>query len=44
MREQHIALAKYSDRGKYKTGNKDKIIHTPDLILIDFGHSKIWYQ
>ncbi|GHT24730.1 hypothetical protein AGMMS49953_07890 [Endomicrobiia bacterium] len=37
----HIPLAKYSDREKYKAGNKDKIIHIPDLILIDFGHREI---
>jgi hypothetical protein len=36
-----IPLAKYSDRAKYKAGNKDKIIHIPDLILIDFGRNEV---
>ncbi|WP_374128703.1 hypothetical protein [Candidatus Endomicrobiellum agilis] len=38
---EHIPLAKYSDRVKYKAGNKDKIVRIPDLILIDFGRSEI---
>ncbi|MDR0820361.1 MAG: hypothetical protein LBN19_02415 [Endomicrobium sp.] len=38
---EYIPLAKYSDGEKYKTGNKDKIIHIPDLILIDCGRSEI---
>ncbi|MCA6072597.1 MAG: hypothetical protein LE178_03560 [Endomicrobium sp.] len=37
----HIPLAKYSERAKYKAGDKDKIIHIPDLILIDFGRSEV---
>lgn len=37
----HIPLAKYSDRDKYKAGNKEEIIFIPDLILIDFGRSEI---
>ena len=36
-----IALEKYSDRAKYKAGEKDQIIAIPDLILIDFGRSEI---
>jgi hypothetical protein len=36
-----IPLAKYSDRAKYKAGNKGKIIHIPDLILIDFGRNEV---
>ncbi|SFF58585.1 hypothetical protein [Thermoflexibacter ruber] len=36
-----IALAKYKDREKYKAGDKDQIIHIPDLILIDFGRSEV---
>ena len=36
-----IALAKYSDRAKYKAGDKNEIIFIPDLILIDFGRSEI---
>lgn len=38
---EHIPLAKYENREKYKTGDKSKIIHIPDLILIDFGRSEI---
>ncbi len=37
----HIPLEKYSDRGAYKAGNKNKIISIPDLILIDFGRSEV---
>ncbi|MCA6071405.1 MAG: hypothetical protein LE168_03335, partial [Endomicrobium sp.] len=40
-RGEHIPIAKYSDRAKYKAGNKDKIIHIPDLTLIDFGRSEV---
>lgn len=36
-----ISLAKYKDRKKYKDGDKEQIIHIPDLILIDFGRSKV---
>lgn len=36
-----IPLAKYKDRAKYKAGNKEEIIHIPDLILIDFGRSEV---
>ncbi len=37
----YIPLAKYKDRLKYKAGNKNEIIHIPDLILIDFGKNEI---
>jgi len=37
----HIPLAKYSDREKYKAGDKSEIIFIPDLILIDIERSKI---
>lgn len=37
----HIPLKKYSDREAYKSGDKNKIISIPDLILIDFGRSEI---
>ena len=37
----HIPLAKYKDTFKYKAGDKDQIIHIPDLILIDFGQNEI---
>jgi len=36
-----IPLAKYKDRAKYKDGDKEQIIHIPDLILIDFGRSEV---
>lgn len=38
---EQIPLAKYKDRVLYKAGNKDEIIHIPDLILIDFGRNEI---
>lgn len=37
----HIPLAKYIDRIKYKAGDKKQIINIPDLILIDFGRNQI---
>lgn len=37
----HIPLEKYKDREKYKSGDKEQIIHIPDLILIDFGRSEV---
>lgn len=36
-----IALEKYSDRVRYKSGDKDQIIAIPDLILIDFDRNEI---
>lgn len=36
-----IPLAKYKDRDKYKSGDKNQKIEIPDLILIDFGRSEI---
>lgn len=36
-----IVLKKYSDKVKYKAGDKSKIIHIPDLILIDFDRTEI---
>jgi len=38
---EHIPLEKYKDRAKYKEGDKEQIIHIPDLILIDFGRSEV---
>ena len=38
---EHIPLAKYENREKYKAGDKSKIVHIPDLILIDFGRNEI---
>jgi hypothetical protein len=37
----HIPLAKYRDRIKYKAGDKEQIIQIPDLILIDFGRNEV---
>ncbi len=37
----HIPLEKYKDREKYKGGDKEQIVHIPDLILIDFGRSEV---
>ena len=36
-----IPLAKFTDREKYKAGDKTQIINIPDLILIDFGRSEV---
>jgi hypothetical protein len=36
-----IPLKKYTDRKRYKNGDKTKIINIPDLILIDFIRSEI---
>lgn len=36
-----IPLAKYRDREKYKSGDKDQIIQIPDLILIDFDRNEV---
>jgi hypothetical protein len=36
-----IPLEKYKDRLKYKAGDKDQIVHIPDLILIDFDRSEV---
>jgi len=38
---EHIPLKKYQDREKYKNGDKNQIVHIPDLILIDFDKSEI---
>jgi hypothetical protein len=37
----HIPLEKYKDREKYKGGDKEQIIHIPDIILIDFKRTEI---
>ena len=36
-----IPLAKYKDRDKYKAGDKNQIIHIPDLILLDFARCEV---
>lgn len=36
-----IPLEKYKDRAKYKAGDRNQIVHIPDLILIDFDRSEV---
>ena len=36
-----VPLGKYSDRNAYKAGDKSKIVHIPDLILVDVERSEI---
>jgi hypothetical protein len=36
-----IPLEKYRDRVKYKAGDKEQIVHIPDLILFDFDRNEI---
>lgn len=36
-----VPLVKYSDRDAYKAGNKSKIAHIPDLILVDVERLQI---
>jgi hypothetical protein len=36
-----IPLKKYTDRERYKSGDKTKIINIPDLVLVDFIRSEI---
>lgn len=38
---EHIALEKYNDRELYKQGDKNEIIHIPDLILIDIERFQV---
>jgi hypothetical protein len=38
---EHIPIEKYKNREKYKGGDKEQIVHIPDLILIDFGRSEV---
>lgn len=37
----HIPLAKYEDKAAYKAGQKDKIIHIPDLVILDSCENEI---
>ena len=37
----YIPLAKYENRDEYKAGNIDKIIHIPDLVLLDPNTTEI---
>lgn len=36
-----IPLAKYTDKAKYKTGDKSQIINIPDLVLLDLSNKII---
>ena len=38
---EHIAVEKYKDRELYKEGDKNQIIHIPDLVLADVKRLKI---
>jgi hypothetical protein len=37
---EHIPLAKYTDREKYKAGDKDQIVFIPDLVLLDIKETE----
>lgn len=37
---EHIPLAKYTDRAKYKAGDKDQIVFIPDLVLLDIKETE----
>ena len=37
---QHIPLAKYTDRDKYKAGDKTQIVYIPDLVLLDIKETE----
>lgn len=37
---EHIPLAKYTDRNKYKAGDKTQIVYIPDLVLLDIKETE----
>ena len=37
---ERIPLAKYTDRAKYKAGDKDQIVSIPDLVLLDIKETE----
>jgi hypothetical protein len=37
----HVAIEKYTDRKKYKAGDKSQIINLPDLIILDMSRKQI---
>jgi hypothetical protein len=41
LKGEPIPLEKYKDRAAYKGGDKEQIVHIPDLILIDFDRSEV---
>lgn len=38
---EHLSLAKYADREKYKAGDKNQIIFIPDLVLLDVADTEV---
>ena len=38
--EEYIPLVKYTDREKYKEGDKKQIVYIPDLVLLDIKETK----
>lgn len=38
---EHVPLAKYYDKEKYKAGDKDQIIFIPDLVLLDIKETEV---
>jgi len=39
--DEHITIDKYTDREKYKNGDKSKIINLPDLTILDVSRNEI---
>ncbi len=37
---ENIPLSKYTDREKYKSGNKNQIVYIPDLVLLDIKETE----
>lgn len=38
---EHLALEKYADKEKYKSGDKNQIIFIPDLVLLDIAETEV---
>lgn len=38
---EHLPLAKYADREKYKAGDKNQIVFIPDLVLLDVADTEV---
>lgn len=38
---EHLALEKYADKDKYKSGDKDQIVFIPDLVLLDIAETEV---
>lgn len=39
--KEHLPLAKYADREKYKAGDKSQIVFIPDLVLLDVADTEV---